>query len=128
MTNEELLTTAYHAFNTRDLEAALATMHPNVEWPNTMEGGYAHGHDGVRAYWTKQWNLVDPHVEPVHFVTDASGRVAIEVHQVVHDLEGHLLEDLTVQHIYRVEEGLIRRMDMGEDRRMVTGGDRAEAK
>ena len=27
-TDQELLTTAYRAFNTRDLEAALATMHP----------------------------------------------------------------------------------------------------
>ena len=49
-TDQELLTTAYRAFNVRDLEAALAAMHPEVEWPNTMEGGYVHGHDGVSAY------------------------------------------------------------------------------
>ena len=128
MTDQEILTAAYHAFNTRDLDAALATMHPDVEWPNTMEGGYAHGHDQVRAYWTKQWNLVDPHVEPIQFSTDANGRVAIEVHQVVKDLQGHLLEDLTVQHIYQMEEGLIRRMDMGVDRRMAIGGDQAACK
>ena len=127
-TDQEVLTAAYRAFNSRDLDAALATMHPDVEWPNTMEGGYAHGHDGVRAYWSKQWSLVDPHVEPQHFATDADGRIVIDVHQVVNDLEGHLLEDLMVQHIYRMEAGLIRRMEMGEDRRMATGGDRTEAK
>ena len=122
-TDQELLTIAYRAFNARDLEAALATMHPEVEWPNTMEGGYVHGHGGVRAYWTKQWNLVDPHVEPLRFAADANGRIVIDVHQVVYDLQGHSLEDLMVQHIYRMEEGLIRRMEMGEDRRMAIGAD-----
>lgn len=123
---QELLTTAYHAFNTRNLEVALATMHPEVEWPNTMEGGYVYGHDGVSAYWAKQWNLVDPHVEPLQFATDASGRVVIEVHQVVHDLQGHLLENVMVQHIYRIEGSLIRRMEMGADRRMAIGGEGAK--
>lgn len=122
-TDQELLTTAYRAFNARDLEAALATMHPEVEWPNTMEGGYVHGHDGVSTYWTKQWNLVDPHVEPLRFATDPNGRIVIDVHQVVKDLQGHLLEEVMVQHIYQIEKGLIRRMEMGEDRRMATGGD-----
>lgn len=125
-TDQELLSSAYHAFNTRDLEAALATMHSDVEWPNTMDGGYVHGHDEVRAYWTKQWYLVDPHVEPLRFTTDADGRIVIEVHQVVNDLQGHLLEDLVVQHIYRIENGLIRHMEMGEDRRMAVGGDRVK--
>ena len=120
-TDQEILTAAYHAFNTRDLEAALKMMHPEVEWPNTMEGGYVHGHDGLRAYWGKQWNLVDPHVEPLRFETDANGRIVIEVHQVVHDLQGHLLEEVMVQHIFRMEDGLICRMEMGKDRLMATG-------
>ncbi len=118
--NQDLLTAAYHAFNTRNLPAALATMHAEVEWPNTMEGGYIQGHDGIRAYWSKQWNLVDPHVDPVQFTTDTNGRIAIEVHQVVKDLQGNLLEDLIVEHIYTINEGLIRRMEMGEDRIMAS--------
>jgi len=121
MTNdEELLTAAYQAFNTRNLEAAVATMHADVEWPNTMEGGYIQGHEGISAYWTKQWSLVDPHVTPQRFTTDPTGRIVIDVHQVVRDLQGHLLEELMVQHIYRIEDGLIRRMEMGEDRIMAT--------
>ncbi len=120
-TDQELLTSAYHAFNTRDLEAALALMHSEVEWPNTMEGGFVRGHEGVRTYWSKQWSLVDPHVEPLQFGTDASGRIVIDVHQIVKDLQGNLLEEVRVQHLYRLEGGLIRRMEMGEDRLMATG-------
>ncbi|HXJ77253.1 MAG TPA: nuclear transport factor 2 family protein [Candidatus Methylomirabilis sp.] len=69
-TPRALLTAAYDAFNTRDLERVLAAMHPEVEWPNGMDGGYVHGHDGVRDYWTRQWRLIDPHVEPRRFSVD----------------------------------------------------------
>jgi hypothetical protein len=58
-----LLTTTYQAFNARDVDAVL---HPEVDW-NGMEGGRMHGHAGVREYWTRQWSLVDPHVEPRGF-------------------------------------------------------------
>src|SRR5215207_4610587 len=64
---QELLLRGYTAFNARDIDTILSIMHPNVEWANGMEGGYVHGHDGVRAYWTHQWRLIDPFVEPQAF-------------------------------------------------------------
>ena len=56
---------AYAAFNVRDIDAVLAVMHADVDWPNGMEGGRVHGHHGVRDYWTRQWGMIDPHVEPM---------------------------------------------------------------
>lgn len=113
MTDEhELLTGAYRDFNARRLEGVLARMHPDVEWPNGMEGGFVHGHDGVRAYWTRQWGMMDPHVEPLKIEPDDKGRFVVEVHQVVHDLNGNLLLDTIVHHAYRVCDGLIERMDI----------------
>lgn len=109
-----LLQQAYAAFNARDIDGALATMRPDVVWPNGMEGGTVHGHDGVRAYWTRQWGVLDPHVEPVTFNEDESGRIAVSVHQVVRDLEGKLLLDRMVQHIYTLKDGLIQSMDIRE--------------
>ena len=53
--SEELLRRAYAAFNARDIDGALALMHPDVDWPNGMEGGREHGHDAVRAYWERQF-------------------------------------------------------------------------
>jgi hypothetical protein len=61
----ELLMFVYAAFNRRDIAAILPKMHPEVEWPNGMEGGWVHGYEEVRAYWTRQWARIDPHVEPV---------------------------------------------------------------
>jgi MFS family permease len=103
---------AYRAFNARDIEAALATMHPDVAWPNGMEGGYVHGHAGVREYWARQWALIDPRVEPRHIAADPAGRIVVDVHQVVRDRSGALLKDQMVQHVYVVEGGLIRRMEI----------------
>jgi hypothetical protein len=77
-----------------------------------MEGGRVHGHSEVRDYWTRQWAIVDPHVEPVSFTTDADGRIILQVHQVVHDLNGKLLLDQMIQHVYLVQDGLIRSMEI----------------
>jgi ketosteroid isomerase-like protein len=110
----ELLRAAYLFFNARDLDAALKTMHEDVEWPNGMEGGWVHGHAGVREYWTRQWGMIDPRVEPVEFETEPDGRIAVTVHQVVRELNGNLLMDRLVEHVYRVEDGLIRRMEIRE--------------
>jgi hypothetical protein len=109
---EELLRGAYEAFNARDIEAALALMHPDVDWPNAMEGRREHGHDAVRAYWTRQFGLIDSHVEPMAFGEDDEGRIVVDVHQVVRDTAGELISDQNVQHVYTLRDGLIERMDV----------------
>ena len=108
----ELLRSAYAAFNARDIDGALALTQPDVDWPNGMEGGREVGHDAVRAYWTRQWQLIDPHVEPVSITQDDEGRFVVDIHQVVRDLDGDLLVDQHVEHIYTLRDGLIERMDI----------------
>jgi hypothetical protein len=48
---EQLLHAVYKAFNARNIPAVLEKMHPEVDWPNGMEGGRVYGHRGVREYW-----------------------------------------------------------------------------
>lgn len=110
----ELLQRAYAAFNARDLDGALATMRPDVVWPNGMEGGVVHGHDGVGAYWTRQWGMINPQVDPVGFKEDESGRIVVSVHQVVRELSGRVLLDRMVEHVYTLKDGLIQQMDIRE--------------
>jgi hypothetical protein len=110
----DLLRRAYAAFNARDIDGAVATMKPDVVWPNGMEGGTVHGHEGVRAYWTRQCGMINPHVDPKTFEVDESGRIVVGVHQVVRDQTGELLQDRMVEHIYTIEDGLIRNMDIRE--------------
>jgi hypothetical protein len=113
MTDErELIRGAYADFNARRLEAVLARMRSDVVWPNGMEGGFVYGHEGVREYWTRQWAILDPHVEPAEINADERGRWVVKVHQVVHDREGKLLADQFVRHAYEIRDSLIARMDI----------------
>jgi hypothetical protein len=113
MTDEhEILQNAYRDFNARNIEAVISRMHPEVEWANGLEGGHVHGKDEVRAYWTRQFLTLSPHVEPVHIEPATDGCWTVEVHQVVYDQGGNLMIDTTVYHTYRFRDGLIVRMDI----------------
>lgn len=107
----DLLRDAYRDFNARNIEAVISRMNPEVEWANGMEGGHVHGRDEVRAYWTRQFTALNPHVDPVSITQDGNNWV-VEVHQVVHDLAGNLMVDTTVYHTYQFRDGLIARMDI----------------
>jgi hypothetical protein len=109
---EQMLSQIYSAFNRREIDTVLAAMHPDVDWPNGWEGDRVHGHADVCDYWTRQFKAVNSKVEPQSFRTDEEGRIVIAVHQVVHDLEGKLLSDSIVEHVYTIENGLIRKMDI----------------
>lgn len=112
MDEVEFLKRMYRSFNARNMEDVLASLHEDVMWANGMEGGYVYGRDGVRSYWTRQWAMIDPHVEPVGFSKGPQLEVIVEVHQVVHDLNGGLLVDQMVGHIFTIDDGLIRRFDI----------------
>ena len=110
--DRELLVRLYDRFNARDMEAALATMHPDIVWANGLEGGHVHGHDGVRDYWAPQWATIDSHAEPIGFSIGPDGTTDVDVHLTARDLEGNLLFDKRGGHVFRMEDGLIRRFDI----------------
>jgi hypothetical protein len=109
---QNLVKKAYLAFNSRDIDTALSTFHPEVQWPKAFEGGYVSGHDEIRTYWTRQWLEIDPNVEPVGFNERENGTLEVAVHQVVKDLQGNLMFDGRVKHVYTLQDGLLRRMDI----------------
>ncbi len=108
----EFIKQLYERFNARDIEALLSIMSEDVIWANGMEGGYVHGREGVRRYWTRQWAMIDPRVEPINSSVDTNGEIVVEVHQVVRDLHGQLLADKMVGHIFQMENGVIKRFDI----------------
>lgn len=120
-TNTQLIERIYGCFNARDIDGVLATLADDVAWANGMDGGHEHGRDAVRAYWTRQWALVSPHVEPVTIGERADGVVAVEVIQTIRDLDGrplagqsHGLKDKTVVHLFQIRDGRITRFDIEE--------------
>jgi ketosteroid isomerase-like protein len=63
-----LLSDLYRAFNRRDLDRVLSALSPTVRWPNVLEKTELRGHAAVRAYWLKQFETIEPRVEPVEFL------------------------------------------------------------
>jgi len=110
--NEALIKNAYAAFNARDIDAILKVMHPEVKWSKAWEGDYANGHDDVSAYWQRQWKEINPSIIPVGFRERANGILEVEAHQLVKDLEGNILFDRRVKHIYVINDGLLQQMDI----------------
>ena len=114
MDAEQRLRSTYAAFNARDIDAVLAQMSAEVDWPNAWEGGRVHGHEGVRDYWTRQWAQIDPHVEPLEFSSRADGRIAVEVHQSARAKDGTPLGEGYVVHVYTFEDELVSHMEVEE--------------
>jgi len=103
---------AYTAFNKRDIEAVLSLMNEDVHWPNGWEGGYVSGYDEVRDYWTRQWKELNPTVIPVSIEQRSDNEVEVTVHQIVKDIQGNLLFDGMVKHVYTFRNDKIQSMEI----------------
>ena len=112
MTRTALIERMYRDFNARRIDDVLALLHADIDWPNGWEGGRLKGKAAVRDYWMRQWAAIDPSVDPVAISDDGKGTVTVRVHQVVKDLEGHLLGDEDLDHVYEIRDGLIRSMEI----------------
>ena len=110
-----LIEQAYSAFNRRDIDGALALMTEDVNWPKASEGGRVVGKEEIRAYWTRQWREFDGHVDPLAITEEDGGRIRVRVHQLVKNLQGDVLSDGEVLHIFTVNSGLITAMELGDE-------------
>jgi hypothetical protein len=110
-----LIEQAYSAFNKRDIDGALALMTQDVSWPKASEGGKIVGKEEIRAYWTRQWGEFDPYVEPLVMTEEDGGKTCVRVHQLVKSLQGDVLSDSEVLHVFTVNSGLIAAMDLGNE-------------
>jgi hypothetical protein len=109
---EALLRRMYAAFGARDIERIAESIHPDVDCPNAWEGGRLRARADVLAYWRRQFGQIDPRVTPEGFSERDDGRVAVDVHQVVRSLDGEVLADRRVVHVYALRDGLVERMDV----------------
>ena len=104
----------YDAFNARDLDAVVAAMAPDVDWPNGWEGGRLHGTDAVQDYWRRQWVELRPVTTPTSVAERADGSVEARVRLVVRDPAGMVLARSEVVHLYEFDDDLVRRMTIEE--------------
>lgn len=114
MNTQTLISEVYSAFNKRDVDATLALMSENVNWPKASEGGRVVGKQNISEYWTRQWTHFNPHVEVLEVVEHNNSMTQVRVHQLVRNLEGDVLSDTELWHIYTIHNNLIERMDILE--------------
>ena len=105
-----MLEALYRAFNERDIDAAVEHLAPGVDWPNAVTGGRVHGRDAVRAYWQKQWQEIDPTLEPMRIDVAPDGKAHVRVDQLVRALDGEILQNRKVEHVYKFDGPFISRM------------------
>ena len=99
-----LIEQAYSAFNKWDIDGALALMTQDVSWPKASEGGKVVGKEEIRAYWIGQWGEFDPYVEPLAMSEEDGGKIRVRVHQLVKSLQGDVLSDSEVLHVFTVNK------------------------
>jgi ketosteroid isomerase-like protein len=109
--HRRLLLQAYAAYNSQDVEALVALVSDDVNWPDD-DAGRLHGKDEVRAYWTEQWARTSTHDEPVSFSERNDGRTAVHISQVVRSLDGSVISKGKFLHLHRLEGDRIARMDI----------------
>ena len=102
----------YQAFNDRDLDAVVAAMTPDVDWPNGWEGGRLHGREEVRRYWDRQWATIRPTMSVTKVVDRPDGTVAVHLRLVVRDPVGTVLARSDAVHVLELEGDLVKRMDV----------------
>lgn len=110
--NQNSLQNLYDAFNKREIEKIISMMAKDVKWANGMEGGYVDGRDNVREYWRRQFKVIEGELTPLKFEIEENS-ATVKLRQIVRDLQGNVLDDKTVEHIFTFENGLIKIFEIG---------------
>ncbi|MGH7227521.1 MAG: nuclear transport factor 2 family protein, partial [Gemmataceae bacterium] len=97
----------YAAYNIRDIDAILASVAEDVDWPNGWEGGRVIGRAAMRRYWKRQWSAIDPIVEPTAILERPDGSIEVTVRQVVRALDGEVLSDRIIRHVFSLSDDLV---------------------
>lgn len=109
---DETIVRFYNELNARDLDAALARLHPDVAWPSGWGGGSLVGTEALREHLTRYWSTMQPELTPVRSHRVEGGWIEVDVHQIVRNLDGVVLTDNTLVHAFRERAGLFDRMEL----------------
>jgi len=112
LTNIELVSQVFAAFNRRDLEGALAVSHPDVEFfaptaEMANEGQPYRGHAGMRKYYddaARVWLELEVTPREYREVDDAT---VLVFGRVYGRGEGGYIQDSPAQWVMRLRDGLV---------------------
>jgi ketosteroid isomerase-like protein len=106
-----LLLRFYKALDVKDVDAVMALLHPDADFPNQLDGTRLHGAAAVRAYYVRAFGLITAESTPTAFHPRPDGTMEVRVHHHVTSLEGALWHDGPVDYSFDFRDGLISRLD-----------------
>jgi ketosteroid isomerase-like protein len=113
------LRAAYAAFNRGNIEAAVQSFDPQIEWSEPAEfpgGGTYHGREAVKGYLTQSRSAwADVISEPERFITSGN-RVVVFVHAWVRPKDGTKWRDTRLADVYTIQNGKAVQMRAFSDR------------
>jgi len=118
----ELIRRGYEAFNRGDLDAAVATFDPEIEWvgPQILPDAPSayRGHDGVRTFWAAWAEVFEQFWVEIEEMIDAGDQIVaiVRVHGRGRD-SGVDVETPSFPHVWTVRDGRPVRMEMMQSRR-----------
>lgn len=110
------LVVRYHeAMARRDIEAVMATMHPQARFDDFVDGGEVAGSTAVRAFYQRLFETLAPDMDllAVHALPD--GRVRGDIQVVAHDRSGNIWSDTRSFAVYAIVDGLIHGIELQPD-------------
>jgi len=107
-----LLTKVYEAYNRHDFADFSTFLTPDVDWPNQLQGGRVIGPDAVNAQWRETAQTIVVDLAPVTFAVAPDGRIAVDVNQIVRNLNGQIWSDSCVRHLFTLDGDRIARLDV----------------
>jgi hypothetical protein len=108
----DLITRLHDALNRRDLDAAMAQIHPRARFRDYLEGGEVEGHVAVRDFYQRLFDTLSPGLDLITLKTLPGGRVRADIQSSVRDRSGHLWSDTRVVAIYTITDGLISSVEL----------------
>ena len=107
-----LLLRFYKALDAKDVDAVMALLHPDVDFPDQLnDDARLHGAKAVRAYYVRAFGLITAENTPTAFHPRPDGTMEVRIHHHVTSLEGALWHDGPVDYSISFRDGLIARLD-----------------
>ena len=118
--NVEAVRRGYEAFNRGDIEASLASLHPEIEWHTYIVpgpgGGTYHGYDGVRELWSDARRIFGEFRNVPEDLFEGGDHVVAFVRVEGVGTKSGIAVQARIAHVHTFREGKVVRVESFEDR------------
>lgn len=107
-TLQTVLEEAYDAFNRRDLARIRSLMHPDVVWPDTLDGVTEFvGVEAVMSQFARVFATIVPNIALIRVVDESADAITVESQYSVESPDGHIWTDSRATLTYHFRDGLL---------------------